>query len=282
MSRVGSLVRVALPSIPVVNRLPGVRKGRVTDFTEITVQGTPQPIDPAHVARYAKVCGFAPADTLPLTYPHMVAFGQQTEIMASPEFPWAAMGSVHLENTITQHRRIALTETLTSAVTVGTPRPHAKGTVLDFVTSVESGEEVVWEEVSSYLFRGRGSEEAPAGMQFSDVPEGRATWSLPDDLGRRYGMVSGDVNPIHLHPLTAKALGFTRHIAHGMWTKARCVAGIDNRLPDAVEVRVAFKKPVFLPSTVAFGLAGDRSAWRFALTNPKDGSPHLMGDTRAL
>ena len=47
---------------------------------------------------------------------------------------------------------------------------------------------------------------------------------------------SGDHNPIHLYPLTAKALGFPRQIAHGMWSKARCIAALENRLPEAVRV----------------------------------------------
>ena len=88
---------------------------------------------------------------------------------------------------------------------------------------------------------------------FAEVPPGGVEWRLPADLGRRYAAVSGDRNPIHLYPLTAKALGFPRQIAHGMWSKARCVAAIENRLPDAVRVDVAFKKPIVLPGTVAFG-----------------------------
>ncbi len=91
--------------------------------------------------------------------------------------------------------------------------------------------------------------------------------------------MSGDANPIHLHPLTARALGFPRQIAHGMWTKARSVAAIENRLPDAVTVEVAFKKPVFLPGTVAYAARRDEAGWTFAMTSPKDGSPHLLGRT---
>ena len=41
--------------------------------------------------------------------------------------------------------------------------------------------------------------------------------------------MSGDHNPIHLHPLTAKALGYPRQLAHGMWSLARCVAALENR-----------------------------------------------------
>ena len=111
------------------------------------------------------------------------------------------------------------------------------------------------------------------------MPAGGGEWRLPADLGRTYAAVSGDANPIHLYPLTAKALGFPRQIAHGMWTKARSVAAIENRLPEAVTVEVAFKKPVFLPGTVAFAARQDDAGWTFALTSPKDGSPHLLGRT---
>jgi acyl dehydratase len=110
---------------------------------------------------------------------------------------------------------------------------------------------------------------------------GRVTWRLAGDLGRRYAAVSGDRNPIHLHPLTAKALGYPRQLAHGMWSLARCVAAVENRLPDAVTVEAAFKKPVLLPGTVAFGQEPRDDGIAFSLTSPRDGAPHLLGRTRA-
>ena len=282
MSALGHLTRAALPSLPGLNQLPGVRKIKPRDFTGVSVSKAPTAIDPAHVARYAEVCGFPRRDTVPVTYPHLLTFGAQMDVMADPQFPWPAMGSVHVENTITSHRPIGLGETLAVQVDVDTTRPHTKGTVVDFVSTIRSGDETVWESVSSYLVRGGGTEDAPAGLAFPHAPEGKAVWKLGEDLGRRYGAVSGDMNPIHLYPLTAKALGFKRHIAHGMWTKARSLAAIENRLPDAVQIDVAFKKPVFLPANVAFGAVGDRNAWDFALRNPKDGSPHVLGRATAL
>ena len=119
-----------------------------------------------------------------------------------------------------------------------------------------------------------------------DVVPGRVTWRLSGDLGRRYAAVSGDHNPIHLYPLTAKALGFKRQIAHGMWSLARCVAAVENRLPDAVTVDAAFKKPIFLPGSVAFGVsrhergARRRTGVRAHLTEDRGaapGRPHPPG-----
>ncbi len=107
-------------------------------------------------------------------------------------------------------------------------------------------------------------------------------WSLPGDLGRRYAAVSGDYNPIHLYPLTAKALGFNRQIAHGMLTLARCLAALENRLPEMVRVDVAFKKPVFLPSRVAFGSRPLDDGYAFSLSKAGSETLHLLGRTAAL
>jgi acyl dehydratase len=100
------------------------------------------------------------------------------------------------------------------------------------------------------------AEDAPA----EDAPDLRfvAEWHLRGDLGRRYAAVSGDRNPIHMHRLTARLFGFPRPIAHGMWTKARCLAALEPTLPDAYEVDVEFRKPLLLPGRASFERAGDR------------------------
>jgi acyl dehydratase len=98
--------------------------------------------------------------------------------------------------------------------------------------------------------------------------------------------VSGDYNPIHLHPLTARAFGFRRPIAHGMWSLARCLAAVENRLPDAVTVDVSFRKPILLPGSVAFGVSRTSTAQEdgliFALTAPASGAAHLLGRTQRV
>jgi acyl dehydratase len=276
----GTLVRAALPVVPGVNQLPGVRKGSARDFTGLAYRREQVVAERARVDAYAAVCGFPRKDAVPLTYPHMLAFPLHMAIMSDPAFPYPAIGMVHVENTITARRAIRVGEALDVTTSVGPPRPHAKGVLLDFVTAVTGDGETAWESTSTYLRRGRTIEGEPApGLAILDAPTGGVEWRLPANLGRTYAAVSGDANPIHLYPLTAKALGFPRQIAHGMWTKARSVAAIENRLPDAVTVEVAFKKPVFLPGTVAFAARHADDGWTFAMTSPKDGSPHLLGRT---
>jgi acyl dehydratase len=276
------LVKAALPSLPVVNQLPGVKKASAEGFAGLTKDRPPVTVERGHADAYAKVCGFPAKDTVPLTYPHMLAFPLHMAIMTDPAFPAPAIGTVHLENSITRHRPVTIGDELAVTAAVGPAEPHPKGTLYRFRTEVRSGEDVVWESVSTYLRRGKGDESASSGSTFPDAPPTGTVWSLPGDLGRRYAAVSGDHNPIHLYPLTAKALGFPRQIAHGMWSKARCVAALENRLPDAVRVDVAFKKPIILPGRVAFGSAPTADGYAFSLSNPKSGAPHLAGATTAL
>jgi acyl dehydratase len=206
--------------------------------------------------------------------------------MTDPSFPFPAIGSVHLENTIVQHRPVAIGEVVSFGLKADNLRASTKGRAWDMNVTATVGDEVVWESVSTYLRVGKGDPDDRAngdpGMQLAPVEAKGPVWSLPDNLGRSYGAVSGDRNPIHLHPLTAKALGFPRHIAHGMWSKARCIAALENRLPDAVKVEVAFKKPIFLPGKAQFGADQTDTGWNFTLVNPKSGAPHLLGRTSSL
>ena len=53
-----------------------------------------------------------------------------------------------------------------------------------------------------------------------------------------------------------------------------------DRLPDHARVDVAFKKPILLPGSVAFGSRPLDDGYAFSLSNPKSGAPHLVGRSR--
>lgn len=239
-------------------------------------------IDRAHLAAYNRVCGFHQRDTLPVTYPFVLAFPLHMDIITDTDFPFAAMGLVHIQNTIRQHRLISAAEALTIHVKPANLRPHDKGLQFDILTTLTSAGEVVWESVSTMLRRQGGGESAlkiargakPATLAAAP----NVQWTVPADTGRRYGTVSGDRNPIHLYAFTAKLFGFPRAIAHGMWTKARCLAALDGRLPDAYSVDVHFKLPVLLPARVGFNAEPQKDgSYVFSLSDAKTGKPHLSG-----
>lgn len=276
------MLKAALPAVPGVNQLPGIKKtgGALPD---LVLERNDVVVERSAVDRYAAVCGFPARDVAPVPYLHMLAFPLHMQLMTDAAFPFPAIGSVHLENTIVQHRPVGIGETVSLKLVADNLRNSTKGRAWDMNVTGTVGDEVVWESVSTYLRVGKGDKEnGDPGMSLASVDAKGPVWSLPDNLGRTYGAVSGDRNPIHLYPLTAKALGFPRHIAHGMWSKARCIAALENRLPDAVKVEVAFKKPIFLPGKAQFGAEKSATGYDFTLVNPKSGAPHLLGRTTAL
>jgi acyl dehydratase len=234
-------------------------------------------VDPEHLAAYNRVCGFRLTDELPATYPHVLSFPLQIKLMTDPGFPFPLVGSVHVANRITQARPLRVDERLDIRVRVANLRSHPKGRQFDMISEAASGGEVVWTDVSTYLRRGGGSGEDSTRKEPATPPEPTAIWHVPGDIGRRYAEVSGDRNPIHLHPLTARLLGFRRAIAHGMWTKARCLAAFEGRLPDAYTVDVRFKLPVLLPARVGFAAHATEDGWSFDLFGARSGKPHLAG-----
>lgn len=228
-------------------------------------------VDATALADYDRVCGFRLGDELPVTYPHVLVFGLQVAIMTAADFPFPMVGLVHVANRITQHRAVRAGEPLVLTSRADNLRPHERGTRFDLISEVLADGERVWAETSTYLRRNRGG---GAGERVSSPPAApSAVWHVPADIGRRYADVSGDRNPIHLHPLTARLFGFPRAIAHGMWSMSRCLAFFEGRLPAAYTVDVRFKLPILLPATVALTTHVDR----FELCDRRSGRPHLEG-----
>lgn len=211
-----------------------------------------QAIDRDHVASYQRLCGWDVNDVLPHTYPHVLGFPLQAALMGSPDFPLPLMGLVHVENVITVQRPLTADDRLGLTVHAERLAAHPKGRTVDLVTEVDVDGERVWEGRSTYLARGSGDPAAERGSQPPGIPTGFATaqWRLPADLGRRYAAVSGDVNPIHLSALTARAMGFPSAIAHGMWTYARTLSALGRAAQGPVTSHVWFRKPVLLPAAV--------------------------------
>src|SRR5262245_11990547 len=91
------MVKAALPAIPGVNLVPGVRK-HGDALPDLALTRHDVAVDPAHVAAYSEVCGFRVTGMLPVTYPHLLAFGLHMAVMTDGAFPFPAIGTVHLEN----------------------------------------------------------------------------------------------------------------------------------------------------------------------------------------
>jgi acyl dehydratase len=256
--------------------LTAVRRKAARDAlpdTELVVRDVG--VDRDHLAEYDRVCGFRLSDTLPGTYPHVLAFPLAMALMTRADFPLPLLGLVHIGNRITVHRPVSAGERFEFRVHAEDLRPHDRGRQVDVVaTALVDGTEV-WRGRSTYLRKeSSGGERRADGDQ---PPTGATRWRVTPRTGTDYAAVSGDRNPIHTSLIGARLFGFPRPIAHGMWAKARCLAALEGRLPERYEVDVAFKLPVLLPSTVAFGAVAEGARWRLDLRAATSGKPHLAG-----
>jgi acyl dehydratase len=240
-----------------------------------------QKIDPAHLADFQRVCGYRVTDVLPPTYLHVLAFPLSVALMTERGFPFPLIGMVHVANSITLTRAVRSDDTVSFRVRAADLRPHPAGRQFDLLAEASVDGEVVWSGRSTYLRRGKQSGDASKSEKrpaLEPQSGAAAVVRVPADIGRRYGAVSGDRNPIHLHNLTAKAFGFPSAIAHGMWLKARTLAALEGRLPDdAFTADVAFKLPVLLPATLSLAAAGTGDGWTLDVRSAKSGKPHLAG-----
>jgi acyl dehydratase len=274
-----------------LGRLPGVGGGEPA-LPDVQLRLPGVEIDREHLADYDRVCGFRLRDVLPPTYPHILAFPLSMQIMTGSDFPFAVVGLVHVRNRIEQVRPIDAGEALDIRVWTEDLRPHDKGMQFEIRAEVTSGTQVVWKSWSTYLRRGGGGNGSSGSKDRSEErrepPRPQAQWKLPGDTGRSYAGVSGDSNPIHMHPLSARLFGMPRPIAHGMYMKARSLAALEGHIGDELSIDVSFKLPVFLPGTVSFaswpeggGEAGASGSGRgFALHDAKNEKPHLTGSAR--
>ncbi|MGQ9351928.1 MaoC/PaaZ C-terminal domain-containing protein [Mycolicibacterium gilvum] len=263
--------------------LPFVPRGDTLPTRTLTVEDLS--IDAVNVAEYADVTGLRFDNTVPLTYPFALTFPTVMQLITGFDFPFAAMGSVHLENHITQLRPIAVTDTVSVAVHAENMREHRRGLLVDILTDVRVGNELAWQQVTTFLHQQRTSlsdEPKPPPQKQPKLPPPNAVLRITPAQIKHYASVGGDHNPIHTNGIAARLFGFPTVIAHGMFTAAAVLANVEGQLPDGVKYSVRFAKPVILPARA--GLYVDRRAdgWDLTLRHLTKGHPHLTGTLTSL
>jgi acyl dehydratase len=265
-----NLVRAAAGALPFVPR------GDTLPDRTLTVDELR--IDPANVAAYANVTGLRFGDAVPLTYPFVLTFPTVMSLVTGFDFPFAAMGSVHIENHIASYRPILVTDTVSAQVHAENLREHRRGLLVDIVTDVKVGSDRAWHQVTTFLHQQRTSlsdePKLPPKKQPKPGPPNAVLRITPSRI-RHYASVGGDHNPIHTNPIAAKLFGFPTVIAHGMFSAAAILANIEGQLPDAVKYSVRFAKPVVLPARAGLYVDRTSTGWQLTLRNLSNGDPHL-------
>ncbi len=242
--------------------------------------------DPQNLKAYRDICGFPTGGGVPIPYPQVSAIGLQMYLLTRPQFPLPLLGLVHLKNRITQERELNDEEAFSVQVAIVDQRPHDKGLEFEIETLYAGAAgKTVWRGLTTILFRQKSAESGkPKKTAPAETADGLGeyrSFDAPEDIGRRYGKIAGDNNPIHLYPLTAKLFGFPRHIAHGMWSMARCCALLQEGLGHPPhELTTRFLQPLFLPARIALRYGEQGDGFTFKLINRDNDKTHLTGTLR--
>lgn len=236
-------------------------------------------VDSKRLRQYGKVCGFKSKSHLPALFPHIMAFPLHMKLLTDPKFPLPLLGLVHYKNSMTQHRPLNINEILDISCMLTNGRSTEMGIAFNIITTASVGGKVVWEETSTFLQRSKNIKNGRQKTRTAlPTYQNNETWALSPALGRQYAKVSGDFNLIHLSSWSAKLFGFNNAIAHGMWSKARCLAALSDTLGERpFKIDVAFKLPVFLPGTVSFNWQQSSDRIDFQLLDKQLTKPHLKG-----
>ena len=260
------------------------RPGTVDSLAPVIYVRPAVSLDALAMAAYGQVCAIKPDQGVPLLYPQMLTFPLAMAYFASSDCPWPAMGTVHLANHVQQHAPLKAGDFLRVEMQTGQLLAHDKGQVFNLDFRVLKDDQLVWEASQTLLRLGVKN---PVGTAYASALNNDQPLSLQSSfmadsgIGRRYGRISGDLNPIHLSALSARIFGFRSAIAHGMWTQARALSALLPRQPIAqAQVHVEFKTPLFLPARPSLwcthAIDGDMSRnTLFEVRNAKGDKPHL-------
>lgn len=198
---------------------------------------------------------------VPLTLMYCLAQRVHLAQMLSEDFPWPAPGLVHVSNRLEQHATIALETpfTLKSSIKLPARGPQVSPRRLRPLFTVE-----FWQEdthvvtcISEYQVMPKNTAKPakPREKKKGQLPgedwQAIGEWSLDATAGRAYARLSGDFNPIHLHPLLSRWFGFEQPIIHGMYMAGRAQAEIERQHQRPVQaIDVTFKRPVPLPASI--------------------------------
>lgn len=254
------------------------KKGK-GELPEITIHLEKATLSPDKIKKYNKICEFNHTLIVPATYLHAYIFPLHTNLLSQPDFPFPLPGLIHFANSIKQYRPLYIGEEFSVTCKLGNLIAHDKGQAFEVLSYIDVHGKRIWEDISIYLYKGKEGIGNILDWNQPILDDNciKESWSLHQNLGFEFAVASGDFNPIHLHPITAKVFGFQRHIIHGMWSVGRILALIEKRVPENYEITALFKVPIYLPASVIFRHEKTDEGFNFDIVDNTQEKPHLKG-----
>lgn len=251
----------------------------VTRLPDIPKENLIFSIDPRHVQEFVNVVnrGDPPSshgapDTIPVTYLQCLLNAMPMKMLTHRKFPLDIIGSVHESFKVESWKALSISDSeelrascyLLPEIT----RSDKNDLLFQVRTKIETehGGERIMDITNEYrvlnpqrqtmkvsLQSNKSTAEVPINYFDERTWQLLSTWNFPIDTGRAYAALNGDINPIHLFPVTAMLFGYKSCIAHGMYSVCKLVN--EKRFADLTTskgpctVTARFTRPTMLPNS---------------------------------
>ena len=194
---------------------------------------------------------------LPVTFLYTLAQRAQSYLMLKKEFTIQIPGMIHVSNEIEQYDGIASNKPFDIDVRCEVPKKEGSLHPKFEVEYYQDGE-LVAKCLSNYLAKRRSLPKFGQKKKRREPPhqiEAKKTdlWTIHKSVGKLYGEIAGDKNPIHTSRIFARLAGFKRPIVQGWYLVCRATYQIEKEQGVTTNsVTVNFHKPIFVDSNVHF------------------------------
>lgn len=246
-----------LPALPgmLARAVPTVVRKGVVDESLTSIRGMfTTDCEAAHIEAFKTEFNGLVSD-YPLTFFYLIAQRAHLAMMLDKRFPWPILGMVHVANRMEWLGSYQPEWPLLLNVDIQLPARAAtrKRVRPLYVVEFIQDDHCILRCESTYQVGGGSKTPVNRRMKAEQIDLSQwqqlDIWQLDTSSGRRYARLSGDYNPIHLHPWLSRWFGFNQPIIHGMYSVARIQADIERHFGRSVRsLDVAFKRPLALPN----------------------------------
>jgi len=270
-STIAYMARALVPS-------PGLESTR--GFSSIRLIWKNVRVGRQELSAFIRLTGIRPGHDLPLLFPHVFGFRLQMALLTQRAFPLPVWNALQIRNHLLQHRPIRADETLELETRIAEQRVLEKGAEVDLYTTVRCADQLAWESLNTFYYRGRfGEPGTPSPLARAPEINGAeaARWRATGGSGWRFGELTGDFNGIHWSDLYARAFGFRRAFHHPQRVLCQCLAHLPaTASASAQRLDAWLKGPVYYDSEVVLRTASGPRGIDFALFPDAEARPAII------
>ncbi|WP_448213688.1 MaoC/PaaZ C-terminal domain-containing protein [Colwellia sp. MEBiC06753] len=235
-------------------KLAGRKRVAFEQFTPIAIRLEKLSADSEKIAAFKRLFQ---CEALPLSFVFNLSYRHLGQLLSQAKIPSKLLGLIHISS---HFQRLAAIDWLAEfdlVLSLDRCTKSDKGFNYQITTELWQHNQLCVININQILdkqpgYQGKKRKEISTP---NTLPELESV-ALSGAVARSYARVSGDYNPIHLSPLTAKLLGMKTLVIHGMFNLHWALCEIP-QAKDSNKINAHFNRPCYLPEQVTLNKISD-------------------------